>query len=101
MQYFGLRHTCNFAGSFQNLLKLEKNTCLDLSNPSALVVLCSFIVANRAFALLHILRALYFVTIVNIVHWCSSTYSELIPAQLVVFLVGTPVRWCNHLVEQG
>ena len=36
----------------------------------------------------------------SIVH-CSSEYCEFVPAQLSVFLVGTPVRWCDHLGEQG
>ena len=36
----------------------------------------------------------------SIVH-CSNEYCEFVPAQLSVFLVGTPVRWCDHLVERS
>ena len=32
---------------------------------------------------------------------CSSEYCEFVPAQLSVFLVGTPIKWCNHFGEQG
>ena len=56
---------------------------------------------RRVFALLHILRQLYFVTILNIVQTCSIVSCDFVPAKLSVFLVGTPVRWCNHLGEQG
>ena len=101
MQYFGGRPTCNFVGSCWNHLKLGRTlTCTSL-NLSALVVLCSFLVANRAFALLHILRALYFVTVVNIVHWCSITYSELIPAKLSVSLWGRRVGGATTLESKA
>ena len=36
----------------------------------------------------------------SIVH-CSIEYCEFVPAQLSVFLVGTPVKWCDHFGEQG
>ena len=30
---------------------------------------------------------------------CSSEYCEFVPAQLSVFFVGIPVKWCDHFGE--